>query len=83
MQTRFFATLLIVAIDLSAVMGAIDHARVAHGASRPSTQSTAFSQAMPWVPVVRSAHVRRFLFRSNPAEVERALEDFLAKMPRQ
>lgn len=46
-----------------------------------TAQSTAFGQAMPWVPVVRIAHASHYLFRSNPDEVERAMNDFLAKLP--
>lgn len=44
-------------------------------------QSNAFGQAMPWVPVVRIAHANHYIFRSNPDEVERAMNDFLSKLP--
>ena len=46
-------------------------------------QSTAFGQAMPWVPVVRIAHATHYIFRSNPDVVERAMNDFLSKLPAQ
>jgi pimeloyl-ACP methyl ester carboxylesterase len=46
-----------------------------------TAQSTAFGQAMPWVPVVRIAHASHYIFRSNPDVVERAMNDFLAKLP--
>jgi pimeloyl-ACP methyl ester carboxylesterase len=45
--------------------------------------STAFGAAMPWVPVVRIAHANHHVFVSNPDEVERAMNDFLAKLPAQ
>jgi non-heme chloroperoxidase len=43
--------------------------------------STAFGQAMPWVPVVRIANANHHIFVSNPDQVERAMNDFLAKLP--
>jgi len=46
-------------------------------------QSTAFGEAMPWVPVVRIAHANHHIFRSNPDEVARAMNDFLGKLPKQ
>jgi pimeloyl-ACP methyl ester carboxylesterase len=46
-----------------------------------TAQSTAFGQAMPWVPVVRIAHASHYVFRSNPDEVARAMNDFVEKLP--
>ena len=44
-------------------------------------QSTAFGQAMPWVPVVRIANANHHIFISNPDQVARAMNDFLSKLP--
>jgi pimeloyl-ACP methyl ester carboxylesterase len=46
-----------------------------------TAQSTAFGVAMPWVPVVRIANGNHHVFVSNPAEVDRAMNDFLNKLP--
>lgn len=46
-----------------------------------TAQSTAFGQTMPWVPVVRIPHANHHLFVSNPDQVARAMNDFLATLP--
>jgi pimeloyl-ACP methyl ester carboxylesterase len=48
--------------------------------TRCMDHSNAFGQAMPWVPVVRIAHANHHLFRSNPDQVERAMNDFMANL---
>jgi pimeloyl-ACP methyl ester carboxylesterase len=49
--------------------------------SRCMDHANAFGQSMPWVPVVRIAHANHQLFRSNPDQVERAMNDFMNKLP--
>jgi len=60
---------------------AAQQALAAHDLEECTSQSAAFGQAMPWVPVVRIAHASHYIFQSNPEEVERAMNDFLAKTP--
>jgi pimeloyl-ACP methyl ester carboxylesterase len=60
---------------------AAQQALAASDLEKCTAQSTAFGQAMPWVPVVRIAHASHYIFRSNPDLVERAMNDFLAKLP--
>lgn len=49
--------------------------------NRCTDQSNAFERAMPADPVVRIANANHHVFVSNPEEVERAMSDFLAKLP--
>ena len=53
----------------------------ANDLKRCSEQSAAFEAAMPWVPVVRIRDANHHVFVSNPDVVERAMNDFLAKLP--
>jgi pimeloyl-ACP methyl ester carboxylesterase len=48
---------------------------------RCMAQSTAFGAAMPSVPVVRIPDANHHVFVSNPEVVERAMNDFMAKLP--
>lgn len=48
---------------------------------RCMAQSTAFGAAMPSVPVVRIADANHRVFVSNQDVVERAMNDFMAKLP--
>lgn len=48
---------------------------------RCTGQSNAFERAMPADPVVRIADANHHVFASNPDVVERAMNDFLARLP--
>jgi len=60
---------------------AAQQALEANDLQKCTAQSTAFGQAMPWVPVVRIPHANHHIFVSNPDVVERAMNDFLDKLP--
>jgi len=49
--------------------------------NRCTEQSNAFERAMPADPVVRIADANHHVFVSNPDAVERAMNDFLARLP--
>lgn len=49
-------------------------------AARCTAQSDAFEKGNPSDPVVRIANADHAVFNSNPKEVERAMNDFLAKL---
>ena len=50
-------------------------------AARCSAQAEAFEKGNPADPVVRIPHASHYVFRSNPDVVERAMRDFLEKLP--
>jgi non-heme chloroperoxidase len=50
-------------------------------AARCAAQSAAFEKGNPADPVVRIANANHYVFRSNPDLVERAMNDFLTKLP--
>ncbi len=67
--------------------GPLEHNAAAQAAmkgndlKRCTAQSAAFEAAMPWVPVVRIPDANHHVFVSNPEVVERAMNDFLNKLP--
>jgi pimeloyl-ACP methyl ester carboxylesterase len=60
---------------------ACPHALESQDAARCTAQAAAFENGNPADPVVRIANADHYVFRSNPDVVERAMNDFLAKLP--
>ena len=71
--------------DLSRVFpgDAARHAAVAADLERQTRLANAFEAGVPSAKVIRLPNADHYIFRSNEAEVLRAMNDFLSKLPQQ